>query len=329
MARIRSIHPGIFTDEAFMSASAHARVLLIGLWCEAWDDGVFEWKPLTLKARIFPADNVDMAGLLAELVTLNVICQFNAKGKAYGAVRNFQKFQRPKKPNSSGVLTAEIAAYVGTGTEPATDDNTPVPNQFGTSSEKSSQMEDGEGEEEKKTLQQQPSLVAAPEAAAAKGRRQELDDLTAKLTEAAWLDPGCAANPGFAVLAPILGLIDGGYSLDEDILPVLRAKRHQATKARGWAFYVEAIREARARRLEIAATPAPKGRDLTNPFAKMLANGWQQKPEHYDQLCKSWFTRKSWPDPDVPVPGKEGSFVPLEHVERWLRANRKLIVEAA
>ena len=41
MARIRSVHPGLFTDEAFMGASSDARILMIGLWCQAWDDGVF------------------------------------------------------------------------------------------------------------------------------------------------------------------------------------------------------------------------------------------------------------------------------------------------
>ena len=51
MSRIRSIHPGLFTDEAFMEASIPARMLIMGLWCEAWDDGVFEIKPLTIKAR--------------------------------------------------------------------------------------------------------------------------------------------------------------------------------------------------------------------------------------------------------------------------------------
>ena len=141
MSRIRSVHPGLFTDEAFMSASAHARLLMIGIWTEAWDDGVFEWKPLTLKAKLFPVDNVDVAALLAELESLNVIRPFAAKGKSYGAIRNFRKYQRPKKPNSSGVLSGEFETYVG-----SNDDNSEeVPNHSPTTSEKSPQMEDGIG----------------------------------------------------------------------------------------------------------------------------------------------------------------------------------------
>ena len=35
---------------------------------ESDDAGVFEWKPLQIKMRIFPADAVDVAAMLAELV---------------------------------------------------------------------------------------------------------------------------------------------------------------------------------------------------------------------------------------------------------------------
>ena len=139
MSRIRSVHPGLWTDEAFMSLSAHARLLFIGIWTEAFDDGVFEWKPLTLKARIFPVDTVDVPALLAELVANDCIAE---RGK-YGLIRNFRHYQRPKKPNSSGLLQADDHEYVGL-----------VPNQFPTGSEEVEQMEDGGGvkeEEEKNT----------------------------------------------------------------------------------------------------------------------------------------------------------------------------------
>jgi hypothetical protein len=143
MSRIRSVHPGLFTDESFMSASAHARLLMIGLWVEAWDDGVFEWKSLTLKAKLFPVDNVDVGALLAELTALNVVRQFHAGGKTFGAIRNFRKFQRPKKPNSSKVLPADLEPYVGEL------ETTPelVPNHSPTGGENPPQMEDGGGRE--------------------------------------------------------------------------------------------------------------------------------------------------------------------------------------
>lgn len=112
MSRIRSIHPRLFTDECFASASPIARLLIIGLWTEAWDDGVFDWKPLVLKMRLFPADTIDVEPLLAELAALNIITRFESDGRVFGAIRNFCKFQRPKKPNASGRLPDALRAYV-------------------------------------------------------------------------------------------------------------------------------------------------------------------------------------------------------------------------
>lgn len=118
MARIRSVHPGLFTDEVFMAASAFARILLIGLWTEADDQGVFEWKPLTLKARLLPVDAVDVVDLLSELEGADVVCRFEQGGKAYGAIRNFRKFQRPQKPTAQHPLPDNIAIYVHLSTTP-------------------------------------------------------------------------------------------------------------------------------------------------------------------------------------------------------------------
>lgn len=139
MARIRSIHPSLYTDEDFMSLSLAARVVLPGIWTECDDQGVFPWKPLTLKARILPADNADMAAILGELKAAGFICAFIHEGKEYGAVRNFRKFQRPKKPNQIYPLNAELREYVGL--SPVSSE--PVPNQFPTKGENTPQMEDG------------------------------------------------------------------------------------------------------------------------------------------------------------------------------------------
>ncbi|SHJ71300.1 hypothetical protein SAMN05444159_1293 [Bradyrhizobium lablabi] len=112
MARIRSIHPGLFTDEAFASLSMAARVLLLGIWTESDDQGVFEWKPVTLKMRVFSADNLDVVPLLAELTRADAVRQFSFEGKPHGAVRNFCKYQKPKTPKFRDVRDDEIRKYV-------------------------------------------------------------------------------------------------------------------------------------------------------------------------------------------------------------------------
>lgn len=160
MARIRSQHPTQWTDEQFVSCSAFARLLVLAIRNEADDQGVFEWKPITLKMRLFPADNVDIDALLSELVENNHVVKFDECGKSYGAIRNFRKFQRPKKPNSVYPLPNKLRNYVGLeaeGSEPTEDkkpdsaetctdkdaaSSEPVGNQWGTSGENPPQMEE-------------------------------------------------------------------------------------------------------------------------------------------------------------------------------------------
>jgi hypothetical protein len=113
MARIRSLHPGQWTDEAFVSCSLAARLLALGLRNIADDQGVFAWKPLTLKMQLFPADGVDVAALLAELVASGQIHRFEADGQVWGAIRNFRRWQRPEKPKHLHPLPDDLAPYVG------------------------------------------------------------------------------------------------------------------------------------------------------------------------------------------------------------------------
>jgi hypothetical protein len=113
MARIRSVHPGLFIDDAFMELSMAARVLLIGIWVQCDDHGIFEWRPKSLKAAILPGDDkIAMADLLDELTTERCIQMFVVEGKKYGAVRNFCIFQRPKKPSFKYPLPDQLRTYV-------------------------------------------------------------------------------------------------------------------------------------------------------------------------------------------------------------------------
>lgn len=148
MARIRSVHPGFFTDEDLVGVSMAARLLFLGLGVEADDKGVFEWKPLTIKMRVFPADNVDVAHMLGELSGCGAVRPYEVGGKAYGAIRNFRRFQKPKTPNDIYPATAEILAFVGLTAETGSVGNGAFPLNGETlppKGEKSPQMEEGGG----------------------------------------------------------------------------------------------------------------------------------------------------------------------------------------
>ncbi len=112
MARIRSIHPGLWTDETYVSLSPFARLLFLGIWNECDDMGSFEWSPIKLKMRLLPADSVDAVALLDELAEARCIMSYEAGGKRYGAVRNFCQYQRPKKPNSTYPQTEAVRNWV-------------------------------------------------------------------------------------------------------------------------------------------------------------------------------------------------------------------------
>jgi len=144
MARIRSTHPTQWTDEAFVTCSMAARLLAIAIRNDADDNGIFEWKPLQLKMRLFPADNLNIEELLDELVETNQVMSAEIDGRKYGAIRNFTKFQRPKKPNSVHPMNDQFRTYVGL--KPRS--SPPVPHPNGTTSEKSPQMEDVGGSKE-------------------------------------------------------------------------------------------------------------------------------------------------------------------------------------
>ncbi len=69
MARMRYVKPTFWTDSAMVQLSRDARLFYIGTWCfTLCDEGHVEDDVIALKMQIFPADNVDCAALLAELM---------------------------------------------------------------------------------------------------------------------------------------------------------------------------------------------------------------------------------------------------------------------
>ncbi|GHE74780.1 hypothetical protein GCM10019059_37910 [Camelimonas fluminis] len=291
MARIRSVHPGIFTDEAFMSVSVEARLLLIGVWTEAYDDGVFDWKPLTLKARIFPVNDADVPALLGELVDAGIVARFDSGEKAYGAVRNFQKFQRPKKPNSSGVLPDRFRGFVGA----SSGSSEPVPNQSATGGEKSLQMEDGGGN---RRIEDTASAASSSRAGLS------YDQIESQCRKAAGLenDP----SPSLLDLSPINQLLAKGADLERDIVPVIRAKARPGV--RSWRFFVPAIVEA--------MTPAASLSGI-KPSAPPIPD-----EDRWASSLRS-HARGIWSDHWGPEPGKPGCRIPDAFVAKWRRDNGK------
>lgn len=93
MAKIRGVKPDYWTDEDIVELSIPARLLFIGLWTYACDNGHLQDKPKQIKMRIFPGDDVSAAELLRELADGQRITRLDG----WITIPNFTKHQRPDR----------------------------------------------------------------------------------------------------------------------------------------------------------------------------------------------------------------------------------------
>jgi hypothetical protein len=73
MAKIRGLKPDLWTDEDFVEVSFPARLLWLGIWNFACDNGHLADKSKQIKMRVLPTDDVNCADLLRELATQGLI----------------------------------------------------------------------------------------------------------------------------------------------------------------------------------------------------------------------------------------------------------------
>lgn len=254
MSRIRSIHPGLFTDEAYMCLSLAGKAILPGIWIEADDNGIFEWKPMTLKARIMPCENIDMAAILAEYEAAGIIRRFEADGRPYGAIHNFRKFQRPEKPKAWHPLPDDLVEFVGLSpiSHPSSDKKHPeisttsttTPQPFAdhspTTPRKSGQMEEEGGKREEG---EEIAVVGAGD--------PERDPIRVAMESiGAWDDPNCRVSGG-----RVLEWIRAGSDLELDILPTMASvvTKKRSTDGPNWlptsmSYFDKPIAKATANR---------------------------------------------------------------------------------
>jgi hypothetical protein len=298
MSRIRSIHPPILTDEAFMALTVEcplAVALLIGLWIESDDAGVFEWKPLTLKARILPAVSNDISPLMDALVKHAFIRSFEVAGKPHGVVRNFAKFQRPKKPKDIHPATDEMRTYAGfkngkrphsetgrpssvhgsefDGDEPSLSSE-PVPNQFGSGSEIHRQKKEEGGRRKRNDEASSPAVVAPSSVreGTTAPTREEIHSLAQLEAECRALVGGhpVATNVNFG---PIVVLVGQGASHSDVIGGVRAALSKPDFQPRSWSAFENFIRRERtlAQARDLAPHQRSSGGDGMSPRMRALA----------------------------------------------------------
>lgn len=93
MARIRTVKPEFWSSEQVMSCTPLARLLFIGIWNFCDDGGNHPLSPRTIKALVFPGDDITVEsvdGLLGELKSSSLIALYSADGKTYLHVRGWR-----------------------------------------------------------------------------------------------------------------------------------------------------------------------------------------------------------------------------------------------
>ena len=106
MARIRTLKPSFWADEAVADLSRDARLLLIGLISFADDEGRFLASTTAISGYVFPHDDLPATRVrkwLDEIEDSGVIRLYSVNRREYGAFPKWRSHQRISKPQTSAL----------------------------------------------------------------------------------------------------------------------------------------------------------------------------------------------------------------------------------
>lgn len=98
MPRIRTIKPEFWTDETIVELTPEQRLLFIGLWNFADDQGYIDYRPKQIKMRVFPGDSVDVEADLEALIAHSLIDLYEGPTGLVAHVRHWERHQRINRP---------------------------------------------------------------------------------------------------------------------------------------------------------------------------------------------------------------------------------------
>lgn len=105
MPRKRMIDPKFWTDDKIIKISIPARLLFIAIWNHADDLGVHRNDNFTLKAEVFPIDNISVEEVEKyknELITIGLVISYtDERDGELLFIKNWYKYQYIKKPTPS------------------------------------------------------------------------------------------------------------------------------------------------------------------------------------------------------------------------------------
>lgn len=114
MSRIRTIKPDFWVSEQIISCSHLARLLFIGMWNFVDDNGVHPKSYVSIKAEVFPVDNLSIDQIKAcinELIQNELIREYFAEDKSYWLITGWKKHQRIDKPTKKHPFPEKIEEH--------------------------------------------------------------------------------------------------------------------------------------------------------------------------------------------------------------------------
>jgi len=111
MARIRTVKPEFWSSEQVMACRPLARLLFIGLWNFCDDGGNHPLSPRTIKALVFPGDDIttdEVSELLGELEGSDLTKSYTVAGKLYVHVLGWRHQKIEKKNFKYPAFTTEF-----------------------------------------------------------------------------------------------------------------------------------------------------------------------------------------------------------------------------
>lgn len=107
MARKRMIDPGIWSSEDFSKLSSFSKLIFIGLFSLADDEGRGKANPSYLKSMLFPYEegirSADIKKTLQEIASTMSVIFYTHDEKEYYALKSWEKFQTINRPSPSDV----------------------------------------------------------------------------------------------------------------------------------------------------------------------------------------------------------------------------------
>lgn len=110
--KIRTIKPEFWVDEKLSRLPIPARLMFIGLWNLADDNGVFRSNSAFVKSQIFPYDTAirvnEVDKWLSALVEARMIEPFSYEGESFSRIRTFRSHQKVDPRYKNELISREI-----------------------------------------------------------------------------------------------------------------------------------------------------------------------------------------------------------------------------